>query len=530
MFNVLGSRVGWELPAWVLGIERSALVSVLAYEPFALGDDEGRALHDAFELTGDVALDSHRDLIAQAVARDDNGDVRAVAARERFTGLAHECPDTDDELVRALFELARDLYPGLLARWPGLYVEVHREALATAAESAPAFSNAVSLLAYELRFIPSDDRPTDDAGRRANVETLDGVGEQLDAWRLPLRVLETSTKRVIARGGTLTPGELYEQVAHDIDELRDLAAGRRRNIPVVVVIRGVGLAEDQRADLNTYGILRPPHAREKATVPNDMTAGRSTVMLQRTRQVGLVVVQPPGSGMKFNPEHWNEHPDVQAAELAAFACVVAPEREVPCSATVLYPITLYPLGLRNGFPSALQRGTGWRSNVLTDEEIVAIERFASRLRQHHHESVAISVRRLLSSLARDDAEDGLIDAVMVWENLVGAENETTFRVTAALALLLETDPARRAVALRTFRAVYNCRSKVVHGAQLPANTSLAKMRRIATETAVAALRRLYSDFPELLSDQRRGTRLLLGDLPALPAAAAAPEPSAAEEI
>ena len=52
---------------------------------------------------------------------------------------------------------------------------------------------------------------------------------------------------------------------------------------------------------------------------------------------------------------------------------------------------------------------------------------------------------------------------MVWENLVGASHELTFRVTAALSKLLEPDPSARVSLQRELADTYNVQSRVVHG-------------------------------------------------------------------
>ena len=76
----------------------------------------------------------------------------------------------------------------------------------------------------------------------------------------------------------------------------------------------------------------------------------------------------------------------------------------------------------------------------------------------------MAARRLVSAISlRTDRADALIDAVMVWENLVGTTTETSFRVTAALAKLNENDRSGRRDVQKKLQSLYSLRSRVVHG-------------------------------------------------------------------
>lgn len=60
---------------------------------------------------------------------------------------------------------------------------------------------------------------------------------------------------------------------------------------------------------------------------------------------------------------------------------------------------------------------------------------------------------------RRNPDDALLDAVIAWENLVGAdEGETTLRITTALAWLLNRSPSERAATEERLRVLYRLRS------------------------------------------------------------------------
>lgn len=86
---------------------------------------------------------------------------------------------------------------------------------------------------------------------------------------------------------------------------------------------------------------------------------------------------------------------------------------------------------------------------------------------------------------------GYIDAVVVWENLLGTSDEVTFRVSAALAKLLERDGTRRRTLQKELSKVYRIRSRLIHGAAVDASM-VEKVCSRAIEVAVQALRASYA--------------------------------------
>jgi len=103
-----------------------------------------------------------------------------------------------------------------------------------------------------------------------------------------------------------------------------------------------------------------------------------------------------------------------------------------------------------------------------------------------------------------------IDAVMVWENLVGTETETSFRVTAALSKLVESDPAKRRTLRKSLGRVYTTRSRVVHGAPTD-GSAVNEACSEAIDVAVRALRSSYlkgRDWLNLTSNERADTIIL----------------------
>ena len=102
--------------------------------------------------------------------------------------------------------------------------------------------------------------------------------------------------------------------------------------------------------------------------------------------------------------------------------------------------------------------------------------------------------------------DGIIDAVIAWENVAGSKTETTFKVCAALAWLLEPDDVdRRSSVFTTAKRIYDVRSRVVHGDSETDEGKAAQLVPDAMEIAVKSMRRIHAD-PDLRAMNRSSAR------------------------
>lgn len=142
-----------------------------------------------------------------------------------------------------------------------------------------------------------------------------------------------------------------------------------------------------------------------------------------------------------------------------------------------------------------------------------IEEWAQKLHERHTDNFDVAARRMVTAIRdRFDRSDALIDAVTVWESLVGTSVETSFRVTAALSKLLEPNPAERLAFQKTLRNIYNIRSKVVHGDAVT-EAVLQSNSDDAIDIALQALRAMYDRPGEWLSlkSEERANRLILAE-------------------
>jgi hypothetical protein len=149
---------------------------------------------------------------------------------------------------------------------------------------------------------------------------------------------------------------------------------------------------------------------------------------------------------------------------------------------------------------------------ITPNDVPEVEGWSVRLEVLHDSRLDIAAERLSRARAeRNSWEDQLIDAVIAWENICGGSTETTFRVTAALAKLIEQQPGTdREKLLDALGTVYAVRSALVHGRKLE-RREIVSAAGTAMAVARRALRSLYIDRENLiaLSSDQRAHQLLV---------------------
>ena len=110
---------------------------------------------------------------------------------------------------------------------------------------------------------------------------------------------------------------------------------------------------------------------------------------------------------------------------------------------------------------------------------------------------------------RLDPVDGFIDAVMAWENMFGNGPELKFRISMAIAKLLEENVDARVRLQKAVSTLYDRRSEIVHGSKTVSHETAAVMRNEAVTIALRCLRVLYTSRTELINQKDRAKQILL---------------------
>jgi hypothetical protein len=442
-----------------------------------------------------------------------------------MTPYARRRMSSDDPVVAALAEVARHLFPTIYA--PPVDVSGNPlrnpEALQASynvGRSAPGQQVLEAMrgdpVLFELLTPPPDAEETADGWVwGAMIEENTGNAWRRWTFELPGLVVESAARNVLATGGsTETVEPIIAELPGILDEMRRLISGQPVLAWAGAAFAGLRLPEGTRVE-TPFGVLRCAAEPERSHRPGgspepwtileaafpltwklgERVEGDALVISEAFTEAQMGLTRLPLAGLLALGQ--------DAVPRMTWFYVRAPLRNWGPAG---WPVAPLWTGESGQEPGSLQPG---RVTELAD--------WCRLVDDHRQPSIAIAERRVLSAIGDrpHSAEDALIDAVIAWENLFGhgGNVEMTFRVTTALAILLEPDVTRRPDLAKELRGIYGDRSKVAHGGTLGGGHDLAGERDRAIDVAVKALRTLFREHPDLLADRDRGMRLLLAGVP-----------------
>jgi len=445
--------------------------------------------------------------------------------------------DEDDAVTDTLLRLARDAYPVLLLpkpeneslfEWPAL-------SLGTAVHTNPRSEEAHrAILADEVlgKLFPGAPAPDTLTSYAAATEIYaelllsTGRGGTFQLVMLPQIILISAYYRQALRDG-LTPSDYLQVIREVVGDVRTLASRRQINVPMLVGLGNVRLANGARVRL-AKSVLRDATAQERQLLASPGGRQQITAVLETTYPLKILSLRPwapgPAEDIDETTKRWNRlQPQVARYQQrsqgvvnhARYSLLLASNEDAPIAAVPISNMVLSPL--KEGLELSWPIDAGFRPvpEATIDQDLAQrSEEWAKKVDKSHPSNLDMSMRRLLGAVSvRFDPMDGFVDAVISWENMFGTgEGETTFRVCGAMAHLLEGDkPQQRLSLFRQLQELYRIRSSLVHGAQEPDALSATAHRDEAVRYALRAMRRLY-DRPELLSAESssvRGRNLLL---------------------
>jgi hypothetical protein len=326
-------------------------------------------------------------------------------------------------------------------------------------------------------------------------------------------LVASAARRILFTGGDVTDAHrLASETERALNETRALLTGEPVEVSVVTGLVGVALSESREL-ATPWGVLRGSTEQLSRVRPFDVGA---TAVVETSVQSLYSLGEPPESE-RWRPDTALQEKLTKLHMLLPLAILLGVQREDHYVVSEwVWQTTLHP-ALSAGPFSGIYPSSALLfrdSTVIEDDDRERVELWARQARQagqHYHPSLSVAVRRTLSAVReRGDAEDALIDAVIAWESMFGpgAETEVTFRVTSAIALLLETHAKQRARRRTDLTKVYSSRSKVVHGGIVD-RAKLEDHKELAISTAVDCLKALLSDQVDLIPHQDRGLHLIL---------------------
>ncbi|MFJ3989924.1 hypothetical protein ACIPWY_14860 [Streptomyces sp. NPDC090032] len=333
------------------------------------------------------------------------------------------------------------------------------------------------------------------------------------------QLLYDARLRVMLEGKRLTLDDLSRALKVSLDVLRRLADGQTVEVPAVIGFSGIKLLEGQSIEF-TDGTLRSVRPDEMDHLLSG--SGNAGAVYETTYPLRLL----HASRGDLSASDWHKpfqkyrarideairsfEYSLEKVRLSLLLCsdgsnLIAPKEE---SRLLFDPTTLGGIAqwsVSEHIPSNTEIADGKSDEVVEMYDLI---------RKKHSESLNIAMKRLLSAASsRRDSNDALIDALIAWENMFGTRSETTFRVTASLAKILEGEADARRDLQRELNKLYAVRSSMVHGAKEPGPEAAAANRDRVIRVAIDGLRCLYRERPDLLampSEERSKAVLLEG--------------------
>jgi hypothetical protein len=359
---------------------------------------------------------------------------------------------------------------------------------------------------------PPGFKPTDEGWEMGEM-IEDNLGRAQRRWtfELPGLLVESAARDVLASGRNQRDIQpIIEALPDVLRTVRKLIGGCTVRAWAGAAFTGIRLPDGVRLD-TVLGRLRYATESERNHSPGGSPGAWSILEAEVPLRWRLGERQP---GTKLEISNEFEAINFNAARLPLAGLLGLGRENVP---RITWSYVRAPL--RQWGPDSWPARLGWGDHAnreidpLNAQQQAELVEWCQLVHDHQQPSIAVAERRILSAISDRpySEEDALIDAVIVWENLFGhgSNVEMTFRVTTALAILLEADLAKRSELAAELRKIYGDRSTIAHGSKLSSKRNLPEIRDRAIEVAVLALRSLFRDHPDILADPDRGMRLLL---------------------
>ena len=420
-----------------------------------------------------------------------------------------------DSFVRLVFNgLAMELVSG--AEWDRFTISASFQDPALCNSAAAAFLQDADL----KRLFPKASRAPDERGLVSATSLLTWLPAGGGTTYLGI-VIGSFVEQTLARMrfmDALAEENIEPFVRESLDQLRKFARGDE--ISVLLLTGLVGIEVDAPLDRGSWGI-RPSDGLAINELPHTGESRSRSVLWTKTphRLIGTARADVSEDQINAMFSEFQERATSFLAELrrrtmslqfGLLAWAVESGHESPINVLATSSWSLLPLSQTQP-PFPLSQAGNVHTTRLDAEDLNVVADLVEEVGEVTPRlDVALS-RMIRVGSERRDPVDALIDAVVAWENMVGSKAETTFKVCAALAWLLEPDDEGKRVALFSkAKKIYALRSDLVHGS-VDADPDLApEYGQEALAIAVRAFRRIHADTTlKELKSSSRSDRLLM---------------------
>lgn len=446
-------------------------------------------------------------------------------------GCLPDLPKCDDPLTSAIQKIAFDIWPSLLfsvessgpfALWMNSKINsmMHPLAIDTYAQ----FMSDENL-AQLFPDSPGTEELTDLASAvnvSANWQSSTGIGGTRQLVTLIEDIIVNASILLQLKGGALTQEGIIDSIPESVAVIRSLAANKIVDVPVVVGLAGVELPDNMKLEFGD-DVLRQVLPVDRRVLFSN--AARVTCVLVTRFPLKVLSISPHLGGQEADEQFrsWdNFNSRIEEAHRSLQKRINKIRLSILLASTGEEYLATSEVSRYLVDPSQPGGSSNWQDGprapetyVITEDQGREILRLHALINEKHPASLDIAMKRILGAVSeRWDAIDAFIDAVVVWENAFGTKAETQFRVTGAIAKLLEPSSLDKRFELQNeLKNLYGSRSRLVHGAKEPKPEEAWSQREHAISIAIRVLRELYTTRPDLLeidSDRRSAMLLLEG--------------------
>lgn len=307
-------------------------------------------------------------------------------------------------------------------------------------------------------------------------------------------------------------------VSESLDQLRKFACGEET--PVLLLTGLVGIEVDAPLDREIWGI-RPSAGLAINELPNTGEPRSRSVLWTKTPhrlisatrsdisedQINAMVSEMQDYATSFQAELQRR---TMALQFGLLAWAVECGDQSPTNILATSSWSLLPLS-QTSPPFIFTPAGQMHSTSLDADDLNMVANIIDEVGEVTPRLYVALSRMIRVASERRDPVDALIDAVVAWENMLGSKAETTFKICASMAWLIEPDDEGRRVAfLSKAKKIYSLRSDLVHGS-VHADSNLAlEYGQDALRMAVQAFRRIHADSTlKELKSSSRSERLLM---------------------
>lgn len=477
---------------------------------------------DGGSMGASMALSSHFSQFVPEQQTTLANNLRAMSG-----GIIEDAPSTSDHVLELLSQVARDLWPVYLLPPPNQGPKLFWMSSPIGLYHHPLLNELLAAFLDDKKLrklFPGAEpiKPGNDWTTTFNIQALwimnSGGGGSQQLTTVVGNLFLDTVIRASMENGKLDHNGMMTHLSESLNTLRQLADGKITNVPAILGFSGVQLEEGTEITLPT-GVLRQIRAIERDLILN--SSSTVSVVFETTFPLQILEI----GQHDLADDNWHKKFQKYGSRMEEAQRTFQHGLDQVRLSILLSSNDDEYLGSNEvcrfvANPSQPGGSSAWTMDTRTPLSFVLpVNRSQDVVDWHklinvkHPESLNIAMKRLLSAASsRFDSNDAFIDALIVWENAFGTRTETTFRVTGALAKLIEPDDfAKRHKLQKELSTLYGVRSSLVHGGKEPDASKSWEYRQRSIAVAIDCLRRLYKDRPDLLaiSSEDRSKTLLL---------------------